>query len=118
MKSLARGSVYWANIDKQSEEEIKQCAICASVAKSPPHDPPEAWPAPSGPWQRLHIDYAGPYQGHYFFLVVDSYSRWPEIFVTTSTTAKTTIQFLRSCFARFGIPNVIVSDNGVYDTLS
>ena len=63
------------------------------------------------------MDYAGSFQGQYFFLVVDAYSRWPEIFATSTTTATVTIQFLRGCFARFGLPNVIVSDNACLDAL-
>lgn len=48
----------------------------------------------------------------YYLVVVDSSTKWPEILQTRSPTSSTTIFFLRECFARFGIPTVIVTDNG------
>ncbi|XP_062713844.1 uncharacterized protein K02A2.6-like [Aedes albopictus] len=111
MKSLARSFVFWPGIDGQIEAFVKQCKNCASVAKSPAHAAPEAWPTPSGPWQRLHIDFAGPIDGLWFLIIVDAFSRWPEIYPTKTTTAKATIQFLRNTFARLGLPLTIVSDN-------
>ena len=45
-------------------------------------------------------------------LVVDYYSRFIEITKLTSTTAASVISHLKSIFARHGIPEVVVSDNG------
>ena len=45
-------------------------------------------------------------------VVIDAHSKWPEIFVMESTTAKETVSTLRSLFARKGLPDQIVSDNG------
>ena len=47
-----------------------------------------------------------------FLVIVDAHSKWVEIFKTNSATSETTIQCLRNTFARFGIPQTIVSDNG------
>ena len=47
-----------------------------------------------------------------FTLIIDGHSKWVEIFKTSSTTSAATIQLLRSTFARFSIPQTIVSDNG------
>lgn len=80
--------------------------------QSPPQALPQPWPRADGPWQRLHIDFAGPVDGMYYLVVVDSFSKWPEILQTRSPTSSTTITFLRECIGRFGIPLVIVSDNG------
>ncbi|XP_062542494.1 uncharacterized protein K02A2.6-like [Armigeres subalbatus] len=112
MKCLARSSVYWPGIDHQIEDFVKQCKDCAAVSKSPPHAPPEAWPRPAGPWERIHVDYAGPIEGFYFLLIIDAFSKWPEIFSSTTTTSKASIGFLKSTFTRFGLPSTIVSDNG------
>ena len=70
------------------------------------------WPKPSEPWQRLHIDYAGPIEGQYFLVIVDALSKWPEIISTKSITTQQTIQILLYVFARYGLPEVVVSDNG------
>ena len=49
---------------------------------------------------------------HFFFIVVDAYSKWPDIFEMRSTTSTATISTLRTLFVRQGIPVEIVSDNG------
>lgn len=58
------------------------------------------------------MDYAGPFQGHNFLIVVDALTKWPEVIMMSSTTASATIKQLRELFARFGSPECIVSDNG------
>ncbi|MFH4981910.1 hypothetical protein AB6A40_008619 [Gnathostoma spinigerum] len=68
------------------------------------------------PWSRIHIDYAGPFEGHYFLVVVDTHSKWLGIFMTDQSTASTTLKLLRQLFAQFGMPEVIVSDNGTQFT--
>ena len=45
-------------------------------------------------------------------VVTDALSKWPEIFVTENTSAEDTVSTLRSLFARMGLPDQIVSDNG------
>lgn len=44
--------------------------------------------------------------------MVDAYSKWMEAFVLQNITADSTINILRSVFARFGFPKLLVSDNG------
>ncbi|XP_055603971.1 uncharacterized protein K02A2.6-like [Uranotaenia lowii] len=112
MKAIARSIVYWPNIDDDIQAYVRKCSICASAAKSPPHFQPQPWPRAEGPWRRIHLDYAGPLQGLFYLVIVDSYSKWPEIFETRSTTAAVTIRYLMETFARFGVPETIVSDNG------
>ena len=43
------------------------------------------------PWQRLQIDYAGPYRGTMWLLLIDAYSKWPEVHAMSSTTAQATV---------------------------
>ena len=70
------------------------------------------WICPTRPWQRIHVDFAGPLNGQMFLLVVDAKSKWIEVFPMSSTTASMTILALRFLFATHGLPEVIVSDNG------
>lgn len=116
MKALARSHVYWPNIDKQIEELVRNCSRCASAAKMPTKTNLASWPIPKKPWERVHIDYAGPFQGHNFLLIVDAYSKWPEIFIMAQTTATATVAKIEELFARFGIPEILVSDNGTQFT--
>ena len=47
-----------------------------------------------------------------FLIVVDAYSKWLEVTPMGSMTSLKTIEVLRSLFARYGIPEEVVSDNG------
>lgn len=45
-------------------------------------------------------------------LVIDEFSRFPEVEILTSTSMRAEIPKLGSIFARQGIPDVLKSDNG------
>ena len=47
-----------------------------------------------------------------WLIVVDACSKWPKVISMNSTTAEKTTDVLRQLFARFGLPNHIVTDNG------
>ncbi|XP_025758532.1 uncharacterized protein K02A2.6-like [Oreochromis niloticus] len=112
MKSLARSYVWWPGIDSQIELQAKACHSCQRVQKEPGLAPLHPWLWPSCPWERIHVDFAGPFEGHMYLVVVDAHSKWPEVHIMDSTTAGKTIQVLRGLFSRHGIPHVLVSDNG------
>ena len=84
---------------------------CTSVAKAPSikFNP---WPKTDKLWSRLHIDYVGPIKGAHFFIIVDSFTKWLEVFKCKTPMTKTTIKVLQELFARFGLPETIVHDNG------
>uniref|UniRef100_A0A3B3IN70 Gypsy retrotransposon integrase-like protein 1 n=1 Tax=Oryzias latipes TaxID=8090 RepID=A0A3B3IN70_ORYLA len=112
MKSLARSYVWWPNIDAQIESQVKSCHSCQQLQREPRLAPLHPWVWPSSPWERIHVDFAGPFEGHMYLIVVDAHSKWPEVQIMDSTTAGKTIQVLRSLFSRHGIPQILVSDNG------
>ncbi|KAK8763534.1 hypothetical protein V5799_033860, partial [Amblyomma americanum] len=49
---------------------------------------------------------------HYFFVLVDAYSKWVEVVPVHAPSADATIRCLRTMFSTHGIPDIIVSDNG------
>ena len=112
MKALARSYMWWPSIDQSIEDLAKTCSGCQLVQNNPKNAPLHPWEWPARPWQRVHIDFAGPFLGTMFLIVVDAYSKWPEVVPMTTTSAIKTIEELRSMFARNGIPDQIVSDNG------
>ena len=112
MNSLARSLMWWPRMDSEIEEVVKHCEECQQDRPAPPSAPLHPWSWPTRPWTRLHIDFAGPLEGKMFLVVVDAHSKWLEIFSMNTASAQTTVQQLRTLFARFGIPESIVSDNG------
>uniref|UniRef100_A0A5S6Q5F3 RNA-directed DNA polymerase n=1 Tax=Trichuris muris TaxID=70415 RepID=A0A5S6Q5F3_TRIMR len=116
MKALARSVVYWPGLDQQIENIVRQCSACAMVAKLPAKTPPCSWPPADKCWSRVHVDYAGPVEGRYLLVLVDAFSKWPEVFITEKITSSATISLLSRVFAQFGAPETIVSDNGTQFT--
>lgn len=57
------------------------------------------------------MDYAGPFQGSVFLVKVDAHSKWIEVIPTSNTTVTTTLKTLMTMFARYGVPELLVSDN-------
>ena len=112
MKAVARGYMWWPGLDQDIQELVKSCQACQAVKHAPAAAPMHPWEWPPKPWQRVHLDFAGPFQGSTFLVAVDAHSKWPEVEVMTSTTASKTIEVLRRMFASYGLPEQIVSDNG------
>ncbi|KFD59761.1 hypothetical protein M514_28058 [Trichuris suis] len=112
MKALARGIVYWPGLVRQIKDIVQQCSSCASVAKLSVKATPSPWSRAERRWSRIHVNYAGPIDGRYFLILVDSFSKWPEIFTTERITTTSTISLLNTVIARFCTLEAIVSHNG------
>ncbi|XP_056138804.1 uncharacterized protein K02A2.6-like [Lampris incognitus] len=112
MKSLARSYVWWPGIDSQIKLQAKSCHSCQRSQREPSLAPLHPWMWPSSPWERIHVDFAGSFEGHMYLVVVDAHSKWPEVQIMDSTTASKTITVLRGLFSRHGLPHILISDNG------
>ena len=95
MKGIARSYLWWPGLDKAIEQLAKSCVECQSVKSSPATAPLQPWVWPQRVFQRVHIDFAGPFQGTNFLVVVDAFSKWPEVYTMQSTTVTKTIEVLR-----------------------
>ena len=95
MKAVSRSYFWWPGLDRNIEGLVKSCKSCQSVKNSPPATPLHPWFWPSKPWECIHVDFAGPFLGSTFLIAVDTYSKWPEVFRMSSTTAEKTIEVLR-----------------------
>ena len=47
-----------------------------------------------------------------FLIVVDAYSKWPEVFEVSNSTVSSTITTLQRLFLTYGLLHQLVSDNG------
>ena len=112
MKAVARAYIYWPGMNGDIEEWVLACSPCMLNSNQPASAPPHPWEKSRNPWQRIHIDHAGPFMKCLFLVVVDTFSKWLEVRIVSSTSSKATISALRQMFASHGIPETIVSDNG------
>ena len=76
MKSIARSHVWWPGIDADIEQTAKNCAGCqANNNNNPPTATTHPWQWPSTPFERVHVDFAGPFMNTMFFVLVDAHSK-------------------------------------------
>ncbi|XP_040216980.1 uncharacterized protein LOC120946223 [Rana temporaria] len=109
---------YWApGITTLTRNYCTSCAVCAKCNPGRTEKTPQKHLAkPLYAFQRIQIDHIQmPKSGRYEYalVMVDMFSGWPEAYAVTNMTAKTTAKKLLSeLVCRFGVPEVIESDQG------
>ena len=112
-KQLLRSRVWFPGLEKKVESYINTCIPCQATVHTEAQEPVKSTTLPKGPWECLSMDFYGPMpSGEYVLVVIDEYSRFPEIDITTSTSAKATLPKLDRILSSFGIPISIKTDNG------
>ena len=68
-------------------------------------------PLPNYPWQSvaMHLFILN---GANYVLIVDYFSRYPEVIKLKSTSSKAVIEAVKAVFSRHGIPETVRSENG------
>ena len=110
-KRLARESIFWPGMNSQIEELVSNCSTCLHHASANQREPLHPHEIPSRPWQKVATDLFD-WNGKPHLIVVDYYSRYPEVSELRNTKARTVINKTKSIFSRHGIPESVVSDNG------
>ena len=106
-KSRLREKVWWPNIDKQVESCIKAYYPCQLVARQPRPEPMISTQLPEGPWVDIAIDLLEIPGGNHLLVVIDYFSRWPEVISVPNI-----IKSMESIFQTHGLPESVRSDNG------
>lgn len=74
MKALARSYVWWPKLDQDVERLVKTCRMCQEHRNVPAVAPLHPWNWPEKPWQRKHVDYAGPFMRKMFLVLFGAHS--------------------------------------------
>lgn len=111
----AQETVWWPKILADIKRRIETCTFCQENKRTQRKEPLQPTPLPERPWQKVATDICE-YKGKQYVVISDYYSRYLEILHMTTTTTDQVVQLLRAIFARFGIPDQIVSDNGLQFT--
>eukprot|EP00795_Rhopilema_esculentum_P015552 gene15552-6817_t len=112
-KQLLREKIWFPNIDKSVKDVLANCLPCQAIGPENRPAPLHMNELPPKPWHTVHIDHCGPFPtGEYILVVIDAYSRFPEVDIVHSTSASATIAKLDRIFATHGLPHVVKSDNG------
>lgn len=111
MKMVARSYVWWPSIDKDINNYVDSCLICQQSQNVKKEVVTSTWPQTDFPFQRIHVDFFHLW-GKTFLLLVDTYSKFCDVQIMSSTNAHAVIEKLRGIFVIFGLPTEIVADNG------
>jgi transposase InsO family protein len=89
---------------------VKKCGKCVEQQPSR-HQPLVPSSLPDRPWQKVAMDLFQ-HEGYHYLVVVDYFSRYPEVASLTKLTSQAVVEHCKAIFGRHGIPEVVVSDNG------
>ena len=104
----------WPFMRQTVREFIKECPCCQkmSAIKIAIHTTPFTTSSYEA-MEVINIDFVGPFPDKKYILVmVDTFTRWTELFCCTDATAQVAAESLLQHFGRFGCPRAIRSDRG------
>lgn len=108
-RDRAKQSVWWPGLSTSIADMVKRCQQCISESLVR-HEPLIPTEFPGKPWMKIAMDLFY-LQGKWYLLVVDYYSRYPEVALLSSLKESEIILRLKSIFARHGTPEIVFSDN-------
>jgi transposase InsO family protein len=106
----AQLSVWWPKMPQDIQKLIQTGSVCVKGThnKCEPLMPSSL---PDYPWQKIGTDLFY-WKNTTYIIMVDYYSRYPEVIRLDSTTTSGVIKAMKSVFSRHGVPETIFSDNG------
>ena len=69
MKALGRSYVWWPSINKDLEDVAHKCEDCQKNYKEDQRTHLHPLEQHSKPWQRVHLDFAGPFLGQMWLIM-------------------------------------------------
>ena len=105
MKSLAYQFVWWPKLDTDIASVVHSCSTCTVLGADPILTVLLLW-------YRIHVDYSGLLYSKMYIILIHANSKWMNVHITSGCTTASTIEKLQLSFSTFGLPQVLVSDNG------
>ena len=110
-KRRARDILYWPGMNGQIEQMILKCSTCLEYRPVNQKEPLVSQTTPVMPRDTVATDLFH-WQNNDYLLVVDYLSRFFEVSKLPDTKSSTILTYMKSIFARRGIPREVRSDNG------
>lgn len=110
-KQRARDAIFWPGMTSQIEDMVSRCQTCCKYRRKNTKEPLLPHNTPLRPWERVGADLFE-LQSKKYLILVDYYSGFIEIEVLRSTTSEKIVECCKSQFARYGIPDSLITDNG------
>lgn len=106
---------FWGHMQQEIGRYVRDCLVCA-VAKTQQRQKPAPLHArtPTAPWDMLSIDVDQSRCGNQYMVVIeDVFTKWTEAFAIQDQKDGVVLKVLKDqVVARFGVPKIIVSDQG------
>lgn len=100
-KQRAREVLFWPGMTSQIEDKVASCSICNEHSRQNAKEPMVEAPLPERPWSKIGLDLFE-LNNTTYLLIVDYYSKWPEIAKLNSLTSNQIITQLKSQISRYG----------------
>jgi transposase InsO family protein len=110
-RGRAKLSVWWPGLSNDLEQLIWSCEFCNINRPTQRSEPLKTTQLPSFPRERTGADLCE-LQGKSYLVVMDYFSRYLEIDYLDNITNNHVVGKLKNIFARWGIPEERVTDNG------
>jgi len=110
-KRRAKEVLYWPGMNSQIEDVVSNCQTCSMYQRSQMKEPLIYHEVPKRPWAKVGADLFELSRKSYLILV-DYYSGFIEVNQLQCTKSNEVIMCCKSQFARHGIPDILISDNG------
>ena len=110
-RERAKQSVWWPQIGRDIKERVASCRQCLEERPSHPKEPLLPSALPDRPFQKVAVDLFD-FKREPYVVMTDYYSRYFEVGYLPNQRATTLVGKLKTMFARHGIPETVVSDNG------
>ena len=106
--------VWWPKMSEDAILHVQACMACqATNTPSTTTTTPCKPLLSSRPWALVCAELVGPLpNGDSLLVLIDHFSRYPEVFIVKSMTSIALIPYFRQTFSRFGIPAQLMTDNG------
>lgn len=111
-KGRLRAKVWFPGMDSMVEQTVRTCQWC-QVSGHPDRPHPVITEDNPRPWECVIIDFGHLPEGRYALVVIDDYTKYPEIEVVGGQTAKEVITKMEKIIATHGIFEVVKTDNGL-----
>ncbi|XP_026688735.1 uncharacterized protein LOC103523326 isoform X4 [Diaphorina citri] len=111
----AQETMYWININNDVESFIKKCYTCETHKGLKHREPLMPIETSTFPFERVCLDIMT-HKSKDYLVVVDSYSKWIELYHLKSKKCSEIINKLKTLFSIFGIPICIMSDNSPFNS--
>ena len=115
MSQIAKNTVYWPEIDADIKDFVNRCPTCHVTTLNNKREPLLPHTAPDGPWQKVGADYFD-FDGKKFLLVIDYFSKFMYVEEMCTSTARSTINKLKTIFTIEGSPHTFFYDNAVFNS--